>query len=321
MSARAPRGQALVETVLGVTMVCTVILVGIFFAETGYWSLKIQEALNFAMWDATGRTMHTTPTNYGLYGTARSNAVTRATNRYGDYDGVRSRPSGTISQVVTQIAPPDIFCSADTDGPVAPLGVAPIDAQTDYPNLLSGMPGTKRKAGMRCNAKAALNGYKIPGAFLQDKPYHASNFNYATSAMTICAIGRASGSSCASRVEMFLDDYGLSTSGEGQECPLSIDSTAACSNTHYYNWVKNIFNSPNGNASSLASVVGAESVDESQFFMSYRGYEDNYVERLDEETGTVNWETSPHNNPGGVSYAVTRWHYWLGNKLAPPTLH
>jgi hypothetical protein len=60
--------------------------------------------------------------------------------------------------------------------------------------------------------------------------------------------------------------------------------------------------------------VGAESVNEDQFFMSFRGEEDNYEEDLGSTHagGQPRWETTPFEAPNVPSYNAGRRSHWLG---------
>ena len=139
----------------------------------------------------------------------------------------------------------------------------------------------------------------------------------AAAAFTVCAAGRASDGNCTGRFGMLLDDWGLSGVQEGRACPLSIDSGAPCPNRDYYLWAQSVYRANEGGGfagSALAGLVGAASVNEDQFFMSFRGEEDNYEQDIGptHAGGQSRWEVTPFDAPNIQSHNAGRQNHWLG---------
>ena len=117
---------------------------------------------------------------------------------------------------------------------------------------------------------------------------------------------------------MLLDDWGLSGVQEGLACPLSSDSGATCDNRDYYLWTERVYRANGGGGgagSALAALVGADSVNEDQFFMSFRGEEDEYEEDIGgtHAGGQSRWEVTPFDAPNlNRGYNVPRANRFLG---------
>ncbi len=313
MRARHARGQSLVETALGVMVFVTILLFGIYFAEVGALSLKVQEAANFAMWNATGRVMHDPQGNeWGRRGTVLA-AEAEANNRYADFDG-RERMGGTgvaIQQAIARAQPIQVDCLPGLPGTMRGLSMA--DADPALAGTLS-----MRTQGMGCTASSRIRGVRI-GRYLEDRGtgFFQVSQRRAADAFTVCAAGRASGGRCTARFGMLLDDWGLGGVDEGRSCALNIDGARRCANPDYYEWAQRVYraNGAGGNrGSALAALTGASGVNEDQFFMSFRGEEDNYEENLGSTHagGQARWEVTPFDAPNIRSHKTNRTNRWLG---------
>jgi hypothetical protein len=307
---RAARGQALVETALGLMVFVTILVFGIYFAEVGALTLKVQEAANFALWDATARVLHDPEADQWGRRTVVEAARTAAAVRYADFDG-RERMGGTgmpIQQAIARAMPIQVQCDAELAAGVP--GLAPAAAG---PALATAM--TVDTQGLSCTASSRMRAMRV-GRFMEDSFFKVSH-RRAAAAFTVCAAGRASDGACTGRFSLLLDDWGLSGVQEGRACPLSIDSGAPCDNRDYYLWAERVFRANGGGGSAgsaLAAVVGADSVNEDQFFMSFRGEEDRYEEDIGptHRGGQSRWEVTPFNAPNSPSYAVPRANRFLG---------
>ena len=310
MRSRSARGQALVETVLGLMVFVTILLFGIYFAEVGALTLKVQEAANFALWDATGRVMHNPAEgNWGRQSVvADAEAATAA--RYVDFDG-RERMGGTgmpIQQAIARAQPIQVDCRA-----VLPAGVQGLAPGVAGRPLNAAM--TVGTQGMGCTASSSIRGVRI-GRFMEDSFFKEAH-RRAAAAFTVCAAGRASDGRCTGRFGLLLDDWGLAGVAEGRSCPLSIDTGAECANVDYYRWAERVYRANEGggtNGSRLAALVGAASVNEDQFFMSFRGEEDNYEQNIGatHAGGQSRWEVTPFEAPNIDSHNAGRRSHWLG---------
>ncbi|GHG88042.1 hypothetical protein [Comamonas sp. JC664] len=314
MRNRHARGQSLVETALGTMVFVTILLFGIYFAEVGALSLKVQEAANFALWNATGRVMHDPESNdWGRRGTALA-AEAEANNRYVDFDGRSSRGGGRgvpLQQAIARAQPIQVDCRAELPGGVPGLSMA--DAAPGLAGTL--VMGTQ---GMGCTASSSIRGVRI-GRYLEEgrSGFFQTSQRRVSDAFTVCAAGRASGGRCTARFGMLLDDWGLSTVAEGRSCALNINGARRCANPDYYEWTQRVYraNGGGGNAgSALAALTGSDGVNEDQFFMSFRGEEDRYEENLGSTHagGQARWEVTPFDAPNIRSYNANRANRWLG---------
>ncbi|WP_338871186.1 hypothetical protein [Myxococcus stipitatus] len=311
MRSRTARGQSLVETALGLMVFITILLFGIYFAEVGALSLKVQEAANFALWDATGRVVHDPEAREWQRASAVTGALAEANGRYVDFDG-RSRVDGRggvqIQQAIARAQPIRVECEPELPNGVPTLGPEHAGGP------LAGM--WVQSPGMRCTASTQLRAERI-GRFMEPDTFRTSH-RLAGAAFRVCAAGRATNGVCEGRFGLFLDDWGLSTVEEGRACPLSINSGAVCANRDYYLWAERVYRTNGGGGgagSALAALVGAESVNEDQFFMSFRGEEDRYQENIGatHAGGQSVWETTPFRASNlSRTYDVPRENRWLG---------
>jgi hypothetical protein len=320
-ASRARRGQALVETALGSMVFVTILLFGIYFAEVGALTLKVQEAANFALWEATGHVMHNPQAGVFQRSNAEALASSEASGRYQDFDGRASQTSGrmTFQLAIARATRVVVDCepTRPAGSPVAILGTRPQDATTGETGALDAAMATQSD-GISCNASTTLRAERL-GNFMEPEFFKVSH-RLASDQFRVCAAGRASGGRCTRRFFMLLDDWGLSSVAEGRECPLMIDSGGTCANVDYYGWAQRVYreNGAGGNAgTALMAGVGAEGgVNEDQFFMSFRGSESNYEQSIGASHAgnqTV-WETTPFVAPNlSPNYRNDgRRNKWLG---------
>lgn len=313
-ASRAARGQALVETALGAMVFVSILVFGIYFAEVGALTLKVQEAANFAMWDATGRVLHNPEAGEWGRTSVVGAAQRAASRRYSDFDG-RERMGGTgvaVQQAIARAQPIQVDCEA---GVHQEMRLAPGDAGPALDAAMSlGMQG------MSCSASSRMRAARV-GVFLEEGRrggFFQESQRAAAAAFTVCAAGRGSGGNCDGRFSMLLDDWGLSGVAEGRVCPLSIDSGAVCTNRDYYLWTERVYRANGGGGgagSALAALAGADSVNEDQFFMSFRGEEDQYTENIGatHAGGQSRWEVTPFVAPNlALKYNVRRASSFLG---------
>ncbi|RKH59865.1 hypothetical protein [Corallococcus aberystwythensis] len=316
---RSRRGQALVETALGSLVFVTVLMFGIYFAEVGALTLKVQEAANFALWEATGHVMHNPQSGVFQRPNAEALASGEASGRYEDFDGRAGRTSGAMTFQLALARATQVRVDCESTRPpgsdIDILGTRPLDANLGSTALQQAM--TVQSDGISCTASTRLRAERL-GTFMEPEFFKVSH-RRATDQFTVCAAGRASNGRCTQRFFMLLDDWGLSTVAEGQECPLSIDSGAPCGNADYYGWAQRVYekNGGGGNAgTALMAGVGAEGgVNEDQFFMSFRGHESNYEQSIggSHAGNQTVWETTPFKARNiSPKYNAQRENKWLG---------
>ncbi|MBN8229563.1 hypothetical protein JYK02_18805 [Corallococcus macrosporus] len=319
-ASRSRRGQALVETALGSMVFVTILLFGIYFAEVGALTLKVQEAANFALWEATGHVMHNPENGVFQRSNAEALASSEASGRYQDFDGRASQTSGrmTFQLAIARATRVQVDCESTrpAGSPVGILGTRPEDA--DPGSAALGLAMITQSDGISCNASTSLRAERL-GTFMEPEFFKVSH-RLASDQFRVCAAGRASGGRCTRRFFMLLDDWGLAGVAEGRECPLSTNTGGPCANVDYYGWAERVYreNGGGGNAgTALMAGVGAEgAVNEDQFFMSFRGAESNYEQSIGASHAgnqTV-WETTPFVAPNVTpNYrSEGRRNKWLG---------
>jgi hypothetical protein len=318
--ATARRGQALVETALGLMVFVTLLMFGIYFAEVGALTLKVQEAANFALWEATGHVQHNPQAGEFQRRNAVAEAASEANRRYRDFDGRSSQGGGarTIQLAIARATPLEVRCEADLPGG-DPLiaGIRPSDAATGGGAAALAQAMNTQVPGMACSASSSLRAARI-GRFLEPAFFKVSH-RRASALFTVCAAGRASDGSCGGRFSLLLDDWGLAGVTEGRSCALNINNARNCQNLDYHDWVERVYtrNGGGGNAgSALASATRASvSNNEDQFFMSFRGEEDNYEQDIgaSHAGNQTRWEVTPFHVPNaGPGYDIHRDRRWLG---------
>ncbi|WNG13320.1 hypothetical protein [Cystobacter fuscus] len=316
--AAARRGQALVETALGAMVFVTILVFGIYFAEVGALTLKVQEAANFALWEATAHVHHDPRQGEFQRRGAVSQAEAEANRRYRDFDGRSSEGGGamTVQLAIARARSPQVVCEPTLPGG-DPLiaGIRPLDANGGSTALAQAM--NIQSPGMSCTASSALRGARI-GRFLEPGFFKVSQ-RRASALFTVCAAGRASDGTCGGRFSLLLDDWGLAGVDEGRSCALNIDNSKNCQNLDYHDWVQRVYrrNGGGGRAgSALASATRAGAgINEDQFFMSFRGEEDDYEQDIgaSHAGNQTRWEVTPFRVPnGGLNYTVDRDNRWLG---------
>ncbi|MFB1484053.1 hypothetical protein [Corallococcus sp. RDP092CA] len=322
MAARASwsrRGQALVETALGSLVFVTVLMFGIYFAEVSALTLKVQEAANFALWEATGHVMHNPQSHTFQRRNAEALASAEAAARYEDFDGRAGHTSGAMTFQLALARATRIQVDCEPTRPagsdIGILGTRPLDADPGSTALSQAMD--VQSDGISCTASTRMRAERL-GTFMEPEFFKVSH-RRASDQFVVCAAGRASNGRCTRRFFMLLDDWGLSSVAEGRECPLSMNTGAVCANADYYEWVQRVYreNGAAGHAGTalMAGVQALGGVNEDQFFMSFRGQESNYEQSIggSHAGNQTVWETTPFKAPNiGSKYDVPRQNKWLG---------
>lgn len=266
---RAARGQALVETALGVTVFVTILLLGIHFGEVGYLSIKAQEATVSAVFDSTARRIQRpgdAPAGHAaLIGGDGAGGLSQA--RYADFDG--STVGGGAAGVRTALTTAqnlNVVCE-NAGGGGNTLSFAPTAA--------SGAVYADQ-GELSCVASAVLDAPGIPRDFLNEGGRgFFSNQQRGALNMTVCGIGRATNGVCQARLGLLLNDWGMAgeAAGENLDCRLG-----ACGNTTYSGIVNRVFTGQGGGglaqgANMAQTLTGTSPVTASEFFMSFSGVE------------------------------------------------
>lgn len=288
-----PRGQATVEAALGVTLVVSLVAFGIYLAEVGLLSLKVQESAISALWDGTAGKMHLIPLSYSEAGESMSDAATSAQRRYADFQGLSSAHAGSsITQALTRGGNLSIRCTMG-DGP---------QFASSFPLLTLIYRDNK---GTVCTAGADLTALRFPRSFLDRGSralYSRRHLEDPGAFLRVCAAGRAVGGSCQGGYAMLVDDWGLAGALESPTClMLGQDSPLPCPNLPFYAAVRAPYEMtalpiPRSASALAEAVLGVPSpINESQFFMSAPGEETHFLQLppLDDKGGLGIWPTSP----------------------------
>lgn len=303
ISRHAKRGQATVELAIGLTVFVVILVLGIHFAEIGYLTLRVEDAANFALFEATGHRLHKTFTGkWNMEGAAVTSAENLTQSRFKDFDGRASASTGSkLTQVFTRAKNLKVVCKSNQGG-----------AAVDTPNIeLAGTPAAvaaaygraaSENAGISCQVGADLTAFKAPTAFLDGSKgfFKRAPYKKAWEDLHVCAAGRATGTSCKGKFVMALDDWGFRGKDEAKPCELS-EGMTGCSNKGYFNMTRAAYESAgagNGAAEQLAQwVSGTTPTQEAAFYMSFRGEDSPYgpfFEQLPaEEINQTHWDTTP----------------------------
>jgi len=207
---RLPRGQGVVELALGTLLVVSTLMLGIYLAEVGYLSLKVQEAGNFAALSATNERVHdfSTPLtggNYATLGAIPPSVAGAAQARYRDFDGLTAAGGGSsVTYVFTRADNLTVSCAQ----------TGANGAQFPFPGGGGNTGGRLRqwyqnRGAVACNAQARVADLRLPGRLL-DGPggFHEERLHDFTP-LRICSVGRAVSGNCRGRYSLLLGDWSL----------------------------------------------------------------------------------------------------------------
>ncbi|WP_224241105.1 pilus assembly protein [Hyalangium gracile] len=305
---RGARGQAMVETALGITVMVSIIAFGIFLSEVGFLSLKVQEAAVSALWDGTAGKMHNIPISYSEAKGSMRRAAADAQGRYADFNGLTSVTSGgNITQVFTRGANLTVSCD---------MGRGP-EFRSSVP-LLSLI--YRDNEGTVCSASAELTAIRFPRSFLdrgRSALYTKRNLENSGAFLRVCATGRAVGGACLGGYSMLVDDWGLAGRMESVPCNMiAQDVPVPCLNAPFYLAVRGVYEPsvlpiPKSSYELAEAVLGRPPpINEQQFWMSATNEETNFIQipLITGKKGIEAWPTSPGSMigistfPYGISY-------------------
>jgi hypothetical protein len=256
---RRQRGQAVVETALGILVFVSILVWGIHFAEISYLAPKVHEAAASALWDTTAEQMHVHPNNYSKRSKAIKNAGNLAEKQYANFDGrTKGKKKNNLSLVFTGAGDLEVRCNQ-------------VGLGDTTQNNFTAFTG---EGGMACYAMANFKAINFPKRFLDQgkgKLFKERNYPLALNWMRFCSFGRANGGSCSqSRIGMLLDDWGLA-SGPNESADCTLD---ACTNQPFHDLVQNVYGQAYagggaGKAMATSIVGAAPGGSESKFWFSY----------------------------------------------------
>lgn len=215
------RGQAVVELAITSVMFIAVLLFGIFFAEVGYISQKVQEAASYGMHDASGRRVtdfresNLTGNLSAAYAPYRSlngyrGVAAGATSRYADFDGATGS-GNTFSQVMTSALNLRISCRDDNAIGFSIPNVSSTRANY-WPRTMTRLRQIYRdQGGLSCTASATVEAINFPGRFLEGgRGGLAKNEElYDGDPIRVCGAGRAVSGNCRGSYGILTGDWAL----------------------------------------------------------------------------------------------------------------
>lgn len=248
------RGQATVETALGMLVFVTVLMFGVHFGEISVLEMKVTEAANAAMWDTSAEKVHdyAPPWSSGPVNGAAANAASKASQRYKNFDGrtAANWPSvapngGTFTGAFTQASNLTVRCN---------VGGGPNYTRFPYPPLWLIFPDN---GGMTCHAQARTSMIRVPTSLVDGTwSLHQHQDSPAFSGMTVCSMGRGMlAGNCNREFGTLIDDWGYMTgngSGETGNCsllPYNVPCVGGGDNLAYWTavftvWLVNTFVPP-----------------------------------------------------------------------------
>ncbi|MCP3136555.1 TadE/TadG family type IV pilus assembly protein [Pyxidicoccus xibeiensis] len=320
------RGSALVETALGTTLLVTIIAFGIYFAEVGYLSLKVQEAAISALWNGTHGQMHSIPADYEAADRSMERAADDATVRYADFNGLSAvaGPPG-ITQTFTTGRNLSVRCDQRGPGP-------------DWDGALLTRVVYRDQGPVNCGAEASLDLVNFPTSFLDNDAqgglYQQPHADARFTNLRVCSTGRPVGGVCTGSFSMLVDDWGLaggSPISEVLTCQLPLGQVPyeisppiyapiPCANLPFYSavygtylptaivipWMADMMPMP---------ILGVPSpINSRYFFMSAPGEEVGFIQipKLDQLKGSGLFPTTPGSPLGGTT--PTYGYAWVRRK-------
>jgi hypothetical protein len=309
-SGRGERGQAAVELALGGVLFVAIIMLGIYLSELSFFTLKVQEANAFAMYEVTRSRSHlysqgklgSQASIYQDVSKTEERVETRTQARYADFNGAANGAPGA-KLVFAKGMNLEVECGQRNGGfALPPVGGMPgRDVRRDTSNALGRY---YRDAAMGCSTEAEVTSVGLPRFFWQD-----TGGGYAREAFSkdltlkLCGAGRAAGGSCPGEYKVLMGDWAI----EGPPgSMLNADHTVAerndafDRNDSYHDIVRHLFEQSGQKydanrdvgrspAMEFARWIGGyvpdgphmgAPMDERAFYMSYAGPEHDYLDSL-----------------------------------------
>jgi hypothetical protein len=256
----------MVELALGSLVFVTVLVGGIYFAEVGHLSLKVQEAQMSAVWSAAGQAAMTREASGDVNQTPPDQIPTTvkntATGKYQDFNGLRDQGNNELRQVFTRGHDLKVDCFPREAG--SEIGFAPTPTTARF------MPDT---GTIHCKSSAVIGNLNVPVGFMTKREGGFFSKDIIPSApLQVCGVGRATGTECKGAISIMTNDWGLY--GEAtKSCPRN-----GCNQSIYKNTVNALFQGGGSASVTLAEMVGGAPNDPSKFYFSYVDRADGYKE-------------------------------------------
>lgn len=308
------------ETALGLLVFITILLFGIHFAELGFLSLKVNEAASFSIWESTGRRVHeysmASAANdpdlaYRPYDQLVSATQQMARSRYQDFDG-RESQNGSSRVVYALTAANGLTVDCEADRQVG-FEIPTTSRQERYFDNVSRQIHAYYQdvGGTSCRASAQIGTFQVPFSFFDRGGGNFRVDHWRSGPLRICGAGRAVNGVCKGRYGILLGDWAL----DGPEQDRINDSARwdpdPNDNSPYRKMIERLYvengRSRGRAASNFAVVLGGlgrdgqvnrSPHDESDYQMSYAGWEYGYVDRTIEGPKPRN-TSGVYDPPGG----------------------
>lgn len=301
------RGQATVELALGTISFIVVVMGGIYFGEIGMLSVKATEASAAAMWDAAGRPAHHYQNNGKLkvrYDDVAKDAQQRVADQYRDFDGRDAYPGSTPVLVFTRASDLQVECETlDTNDLPRLAFNGSIDGE---------VVGNDGHGGVRCRSNTSVSLIPgNPGQQVYTEEGWLRGPILSSAQIPICGIGRAWNGKCSEGTPMLLGDWGLSNRDHNEDRECHLNQESGCGNPGYYGAAKAYYDKVGAKGrkgSAFArEIIGMTPLPmgEDKFWMSFRGEESQFQERLNGTMiGRTSFTTTPGGDPHGSSIDV-----------------
>lgn len=312
------RGAATVELALGSMLFVTVLLLGIHLSESVFLSLKVQEAQQFSVWNSTGKRTHLfseaalSAGTGAIYAPAKqiyATADEEAQERYTDFDGRTGRDGAVgLSQVFTRAAPVQVACEQ-----VQRIGFdIPRGSSQGYASYGDQLRQVRRyyesPPALSCRATSRLQLVGVPKLYLQGGDGFFKQPQVMVEQLHLCGMGRAESGACRGEFGVLTGDWALEGPVSGQHRELNADVPLNARgntlfNRPYKRMVEALYDAGGGShgraASRFAAMVAENTAnpnrsphDEREFFMSYRGADNKYVDGVKIGSRQHRWNTS-----------------------------
>ena len=278
------RGQAAVETALGLLLVVPVMLFGVYLAEVALERMRVTRLAAEPLWDATAWPHHDYQSASFDTPSATSAAQADATLRVAARTGLFAGEQGVR-----------FACSGANQGPT--YRVAATSAF--YRDL----------GGARCGARVSVAARFLPSGFVESPAGGLFRAPLATirRSFELCETPDCQG------FTMLMDDWGLTNrNGEGAECAVSL---GGCANPGFFRAGKTVYDAHRSGAGSQGRAdvdliratlgdVPSNLASLHDFQMSFRGEESGFTEAVGVDEGRADWATTPATTPWATAWAA-----------------
>jgi hypothetical protein len=278
-----PRGQAVTEVALGILVTIPIILGGLYLSEAAMFRLKATEAATEPMWDATAYQQQSytgafnrTP---GAAAAASAAANGRATSR---------------TLVFTAAGAPTMGCTAGTGHGLSIGPTASVYADN---------------GGMSCTARLVVDPKGMTRFFLDQGPngFFKEPMEKMLKNFSFCENERCQ------PFKLAIGDWGLTNKNQEQdECNLTM---GGCANSGFFGFARRTYEAHRTGAGTrndaflqyvegVVQTVPANLAKMTDFQMSFKGEESQFIQTVPVSEGEPEWHTTPAFGAWEASYGA-----------------